>query len=276
MAIETASVGPELTCDGPSRGNVRLIARLDVKMDHVIKGVQFEGWRKLGDPSEYARRYYAAGADELLYIDVVASLYGRNHLAEIVRKAAEDILIPITVGGGVRSVQDVRTLLSSGADKIAINTAATLDPTLLTAIADSFGAQAIVLSIEAGRLPQGGWEALTDNGRNRTGRDVVAWAVEGAERGAGEILVTSVNHDGTGRGADIDLVRRISSEVDIPVIAAGGIGNARHVVEVLSQSQASAVAMAAALHRDKLTLLDVRAALKAAGIRVRTPEEEED
>jgi cyclase len=171
-------------------------------MEHLIKGVHLEGWRKVGDPKERARLYYAQGADELLYMDVVASLYGRNNLSGIVREVASEVFVPITVGGGIRNLEAVKELLAVGADKVAINTAATANPDILRAISDTYGSQATVLSIEAQRLPSGGWEAMTDNGRNHSGRDAVKWAAEGQALGAGEILITSIDQDGTGRGMD--------------------------------------------------------------------------
>ena len=175
--------------------------------------MQFEGWRKVGDPGEFARRYYADGIDELVFMDVVASLYERNNLTDIVRAAAQDVLIPITVGGGIRTVDDVRALLAVGADKVAINTGATRDPNLLTEVSDAYGSQATVLAIEAKAKSGGGWEAMTDNGRNHTDRDVVQWASEGVARGAGEILLMSVDRDGTGRGPDIALVAAVAGTV---------------------------------------------------------------
>jgi cyclase len=253
-------------------GSIRLIARLDLKMDALIKGVQFEGWRRIGNPGEYARRYYADGIDELVYLDVVASLYERNNLDGVIREAAQDVLIPITVGGGIRSLADVKSLLAVGADKVAINTAATQDPDLLRRVSDTYGSQATVLSIEALR-GQGGWEAMTDNGRNHTGRDAVAWAVEGASRGAGEILVMSVERDGTGRGIDLELVRAVAQSVDVPVIASGGVGRVQDVVDAVETGGATAVAIAKALHYGDVTLPEIRAAMRAAGLRVRTPEE---
>ncbi len=256
-----------------SAGAARIIARLDIKMDFLIKGVQLEGWRKVGDPGDFARRYYGDSADELLYMDVVASLYERNNLSEIVRRVAEDVLIPITVGGGIRELDDVKELLSVGADKVAINTAATRDPALLTAISDTYGAQATVLSIEAKSRPEGGWEAMTDNGRNRTGREVVAWAVEGARRGAGEILLTSIDRDGTERGFDVLLIRAVCGAVDIPVIASGGAGIPAHAVAAVTLGGASAVALAKGLHYKTIRIQQVREALRAAGVRVRTVEE---
>ena len=172
---------------------IRLIARLDVKDEHLVKGIQYEGLRKLGAPHDFAVRYYEAGIDELLYLDTVASLYGRNNLSGILQRTSADVFIPVTAGGGVRSVQDVRALLRAGADKVAVNTAALKQPALITAIAQAFGRQCMVLSVQAKRRPGGGWEAYFDNGREHSGRDAVAWAAEGAQRGAGEILLTSVD-----------------------------------------------------------------------------------
>lgn len=180
--------------------NLRLIARLDVKKEWLIKGVQMEGWRKVGDPAEHAERYAAEGADELLFMDVVASLYDRNNLHDIVERVASRVFVPLTVGGGIRSAEDAGALLARGADKVAINTAATHEPAILTEISDRYGAQATVLSIEAIRHSLGRWEAMTDNGRNTTGRDVLDWAVEAEERGAGEIVLTSIDRDGGGAG----------------------------------------------------------------------------
>lgn len=252
--------------------NRRLIARLDVKMEHLIKGIHLEGWRKVGDPKERARRYYHQGADELLYMDVVASLYGRNNLSGIVREVASEVFIPITVGGGIRDLEAVRALLAVGADKVAVNTAATADPDILRAISDTYGSQATVLSIEAKRLPNGGWEAMTDNGRNHCGREVISWAVEGQKLGAGELLITSIDQDGTGRGTDLALISAVAREVDIPVIASGGVSTAAHVVAALENPDVSAVALARALHRDELTLPEVRKACREAGIAVREAE----
>lgn len=251
-------------------GSIRLIARLDLKMDFLIKGVHFEGWRKIGNPGEFARRYYQQGIDELIYMDVVASLYGRNNLSQIIRDAAEDVFIPITAGGGVRNLADVKTLLSCGADKVAINTAATLNPTVISRIADTYGSQAVVLVIECRRLAQGGWEAMTDNGRNHTGREAVAWAAEGVQRGAGEILLSSIDADGTGRGLDVELASAVSREVDVPVIVSGGVGCADHVVEGVEKGRVSAVAMASALHYNKLSVAALRTRLRVAGIQVRS------
>jgi cyclase len=182
--------------------NVRLIARLDIKGPNLIKGVQLEGLRVVGDPQEYARRYYEQGADELLYIDIVASLYGRSKLTEIVRKAAHDVFVPMTVGGGIRTVDDVTDLLRAGADKVAINTAAVHRPDLISEVARRFGSQCMVLSIEAKQQSPGHWEVYTDCGRERSGVSAIEWARRGVELGAGEILVTSIDMEGTRKGSE--------------------------------------------------------------------------
>lgn len=249
--------------------NVRLIARLDVKAPNLIKGVHLEGLRQIGDPNLYARKYYDAGADELLYMDIVASLYGRNSLTGIVERTTAETFVPTTVGGGVRSVEDARKLFASGADKVAINTAAVRDPQLISQVARRFGSQAVVLSIEAKRTPSGGWEAYTDNGREHTGLEVVAWAMRGAELGAGEILLTSVDREGTRKGFDVALVKAVTSAVSLPVIASGGFGNPRHLVEVVREGGADAIAVADALHYGRLDLPTLREAALGAGLQVR-------
>lgn len=223
----------------------------------------------IGDPNVYARRYYEAGVDELIYMDIVASLYERNNLTDIVRDATRDVFVPMTVGGGVRSVDDARTLLRAGADKVAINTAAVKRPELISDMAQRFGAQCVVLSIEAMLSANGGWEAYTDNGREHTGLDAVEWARRGASLGAGEILVTSVDREGTRKGFDIALVRAIATAVDVPVIASGGMGSTDHLVAVVREGAADAVAMADILHYDRAGMGEIRAAAIEAGLPVR-------
>jgi cyclase len=203
---------------------IRLIPRLDIKGPNLIKGVHLEGLRVIGDPQEYARSYYEQGADELLYVDVVASLYNRNSLHDIVHRATRDVFVPLTVTGGIRSVEDVRQILRAGADKIGINSAAIKRPDLISEVARTFGSQCTVLSIEAKSIGAARWEAYTDNGRERSGRDVVEWAKCGVELGAGEILLTSVDREGTRQGFDIDLLRAVASVSRVPVIASGGMG----------------------------------------------------
>jgi cyclase len=248
--------------------NARLIARLDVKGPNLIKGIHLEGLRVIGDPQTFARRYYEQGADELLYIDIVASLYGRNSLGDIVSRAARDVFVPLTVGGGLRSVDDVREMLRAGADKVAINTAAIRRPELITEVAERFGSQCMVLGIEAKRTPSGQWEAFTDNGREFTGFDVVEWCRRGYELGAGEILLTSVDQEGTRKGFDLALIEAVTRAVPIPVIASGGLGTSAHMVEAF-QHGADAIAVADALHYGRLSLLDLRAEATAAGLPVR-------
>ena len=252
-----------------SLSNVRLIARLDIKGPKLIKGIHMEGLRVIGDPHAYATRYYKAGADELLYMDTVASLYGRNNLTDIVRRAARDVFIPMTVGGGVRSVEDAWGLLRAGADKVAVNTAALTRPELITEISRHFGAQCMVLSIEAKQTGKGRWEAYGDNGREHSGRNVVDWAQEGAALGAGEILLTSVDREGTRKGFDVALVRAVSGAVEVPVIASGGMGKPGHLVEAVEEGRADAVAMADILHHDRSTLAKIRAAARESGLKIR-------
>lgn len=249
--------------------NLRIIPRLDIKGKNLIKGVQLEGLRVMGDPNEFALAYYEAGADELIFMDIVASLYGRNNLSDIISRAADQVFIPITVGGGIRSVEDARHILRSGADKVAINTAAVARPELITDIAHHFGSQAMVLSIESKKIAPGKWEVFTDNGRERTGMDVIEWAERGVSLGAGEILLTSVDREGTRKGFDVDLVAEVSAAVSVPVIASGGMGTIEHFVDVAKRGQADAVSMAHVLHYKKLGLPEIRTGAIAANLGVR-------
>ncbi|MBC3242143.1 imidazole glycerol phosphate synthase subunit HisF [Pseudomonas lurida] len=248
--------------------NTRLIARLDVKGANLIKGIHLEGLRVIGPPNDFAAKYYEQGIDELIYMDCVASLYGRNSLGHLIQQTAENIFIPMTVGGGIRSVDDVTHLLRCGADKVAVNTAAVNQPSLITEIARRFGSQCMVLSIEAKRVGHERWEVFTDNGRESTGLDVVEWAAKGASLGAGEILLTSVDQEGTRKGFDLPLVQAISQMVEIPVIASGGMGKAADIVTAVSAG-ADAVAMADILHYNRAALIDIRRDVIASGIRVR-------
>lgn len=249
----------------------RLIPRLDIKGPNLIKGINLEGLRVIGDPQTFARQYYEDGADELLYVDVVASLYGRNSLHDIVKRTALDVFVPLTVTGGIRSVDDVREVLRAGADKVGINTAATKRPELIREVAHKFGSQCMVLSIEAKRVGPGRWEAYTDNGRERTGFDVVQWAQRGVELGAGEILLTSVDREGTRHGFETDLVHAVSTAVSVPVIASGGLGKPQDAAAAIIEGRADAVAMADILHYKRATLADIRAALRDASLDVRHP-----
>lgn len=249
--------------------NVRLIPRLDIKGPNLIKGVHLEGLRVIGDPQVFARNYYEQGADELLYMDVVASLYGRNSLHEIVSRSAQHVFIPLTVAGGLRSVDDVREILRAGADKVGINTAATKRPELIREVARKFGSQCMVLSIEAKRIGPRCWEVYTDNGRERTGLDAVEWAQRGVELGAGELLLTSVDQEGTREGFDCDLVKAISDAVPVPVIASGGMGRYEDLVKVVLEGGADGVAMADILHYGRTTIPEIRDAARTAGLDVR-------
>jgi imidazole glycerol-phosphate synthase subunit HisF len=251
--------------------NVRIIGRLDIKGPNLIKGIHLEGLRVVGDPQVYAKKYYQSGIDELIYIDIVASLYGRNNLTGIVRHTAKEVFVPLTVGGGIRSVDDVKALLRAGADKVAINTAAVRRPELITEVAQRFGSQCMVLSIEAKRKPGGGWEAYVENGREHSGLDAVEWARRGTQLGAGEILLTSVDQEGTREGFDCELVHAVSSSVPIPVIASGGMGTVEHMLDVIIKGNADAIAVAYALHYNRIVLAEMRAAALKGGIHVRRP-----
>jgi cyclase len=248
---------------------IRLIARLDIKGPNLIKGVHLEGLRVIGSPNQHARRYYEQGADELIYMDCVASLYGRNSLSDLVQQAAENIFIPLTVSGGIRTVDDAWRLLRCGADKVAVNTAAIANPQLIADIAQRFGSQCMVLSVEAKQVGPGRWEAYTDNGRERSGVDVVEWVARAASLGAGEILLTSIDREGTRRGFDVELVRAVTRQVSVPVIASGGMGKAEDLIRVVEAAEADAVAMADILHYGRATVGEIRAVAEAAGIEVR-------
>ena len=235
----------------------RIIPRLAVKGDSVILTVNMEGLRKVGKPADLAKRY-AEDADEILFLDSVASLYGRNQLESLIEETCEEVFIPITVGGGIRSCATVRSLLRAGADKVAINTAAIASPDLIARITDQSGCQAVCVSIEAKRV-NGVWEAYTENGRQKTGKDAVAWALEAVRLGAGELLITSVDREGTRRGFDLDLIRAIAPNVPVPVIACGGCGS---VEDVRAAYEAGAcAAMSTALHTGRLTVAGIREGL---------------
>lgn len=249
--------------------NIRLIARLDIKGPNLIKGIHLEGLRVIGSPNEYALRYYHQGADELIYMDCVASLYGRNHLGEIIKEAAKDIFVPITVGGGIRSVDDATEILRSGADKVAVNTAAVNNPQLITDIARRFGSQCMVLSIEAKQVAPERWEVFTDNGRERTGFDVIDWAKRAVAFGAGEVLLTSVDREGTRKGFDVNLIKAVSCEINVPTIASGGMGNPKDLLPVINEGYADAIAMADIIHYGRAEINDIRKIAINAGFGVR-------
>lgn len=236
----------------------RLIPRLDIKGPNVVKGINLEGLRVVGNPKELATKYAEEGADEIIYSDCVASLYGRNTLTDLIEETTADVFIPITVAGGIRSRADIKRLLDAGADKVAINTAAIANPKLLEDCTSYYGSQAIVLSIEAKRTGKG-WEALTDNGRNRTGKCAVQWAIEAERLGVGEILLTSVDQEGTRKGFDYSLLEEIAPKVSIPVIICGGMGSLMDLKKV--SSLAHGVSMASVLHYDTLRISEMRKSL---------------
>lgn len=228
--------------------NIRIISRLDIKGPNVVKGVHLEGLRVVGNPNDFAKYYYEDGSDELLYMDVVASLYERNSLKEIVEHTAEDIFIPLTVGGGLRSLEDINIALRAGADKISLNTAAIRNPELIKQASEKFGSSTIMIAIEAIKQEGDQYMAFVDNGREFTGKDVVEWAQEVEHLGAGEILLTSVDREGTGLGFDINLIKSVTEAVTIPVIAHGGAGKMDDIKELIEETNIDAVALASVLH----------------------------
>jgi cyclase len=246
---------------------LRIIPRLDIKGPNLIKGIRLEGLRVVGDPHEFALRYYEQGADELVFMDIVASLYQRNNLTDIIARAANRVFIPITVGGGIRSLGDVNTLLRSGADKVAINTAAIARPALITEVSKRYGAQCMVLSVEAKQNGPGRWEAYTDNGREHTGLDVVAWIEKAVALGAGEILLTAVDKEGTRKGLDLDLLRAVTARVKVPVITSGGFGPVEDLAGAAAAG-ASGVAIADALHWKRTTVPEIKQQAHAMGLEV--------
>lgn len=238
----------------------RIIPRLDIKGPNLVKGIHLEGLRVLGDPAAFAKLYYDQGADELIYQDVVASLYERNSLHDIISKTAKQIFIPITVGGGLRSLDDIKQVLRAGADKVSLNTAAIKNPDLIKQASLKFGSSTIVVAIEAIKQPNGQYFAYIDNGREETGLEVKEWAQRVEELGAGEINITSVDREGTGLGFDCELIRLISEAVSIPVIAHGGPGKLEHTSEAITKGKAHAVALASLLHYDSITSVNMEGA----------------
>jgi cyclase len=246
----------------------RLIPCLDVDAGRVVKGTRFVDLRDAGDPAELAARYDREGADEVVFLDITATVEGRKATLDVIFETAGEVFIPLTVGGGIRSEDDVRDLLRAGADKVSLNTAAVRDPALLSRCADRFGTQCIVVAIDAKRN-NGNWEVLVEAGRTPTGRDVVAWATEATERGAGEILLTSIDRDGTGQGYDLELLRAVTRAVNVPVVASGGAGELEHFAEALTEGRADAVLAASRFHFEELSIGDVKTYLASQGIPVR-------
>jgi len=251
----------------------RIIPCLDVDNGRVVKGVQFASIRDAGDPVEVARRYNAEGADEITFLDISASHEGRETMVHVVEQVAEQVFIPLTVGGGIRTVDDVRRMLNAGADKVSINTAAVLNPDLIREVSDHIGSQCIVVAIDAKRVSAEGeplrWEIFTHGGRKPTGLDAIEWASKMCDYGAGELLVTSMDRDGTKQGFDLELTRRIADAVPVPVIASGGVGNLDHLVEGVIEGHADAVLAASIFHFSEHAIADAKARMAAAGIEVR-------
>jgi cyclase len=248
----------------------RVIPCLDVDRGRVVKGVGFVDLRDAGDPVELAARYDAAGADELVFLDITATSDKRTTVVDLARRAADELFIPFTIGGGVRSVADAQAVLDAGADKVSVNTAALERHELIDELSETFGSQCVVLAIDAKRR-DGGWEAYLAGGRRPTGRDVVAWSREGAERGAGEILLTSMDRDGTAEGYDLELIRAVAEAVDVPLIASGGAGELSHLAPAIGAG-ADAVLCASIFHYGHHSVAEVKEHLRAAGVSVRPPE----
>ena len=240
--------------------NTRIIARLDIKGENVVKGINLEGIRPVGKPDILANKYYKQGVDEIIYMDVVASLYGRNSLVKYIKLAAKDIFVPLTVGGGIRNIDDIKEVLNNGADKVAINTAAIKNPGLIKEASEMIGSQSIILSIEAKKQRDNSWEAYFNNGREKSGINVIDWIEEAEKLGAGEILLTSVDHEGLQRGMDIKLLEAINNKFKIPLIFAGGVGNIEHIKKV--KDKVDAIAIASILHYEKTTISEIKDHIK--------------
>ena len=247
----------------------RIIPCLDVNAGRVVKGINFIGLRDAGDPVEVSRRYDDQGADELTFLDITASSDNRDLILSVIERVAEQVFIPLTVGGGVREVADVRRLLNAGADKISINTSAVTNPRLVREATDRYGSQCIVVAIDAKTTAQGRWEVFTHGGRNATGLDAVEWAVKVTELGAGEILLTSMDRDGTRQGFDLPLTRAVADAVPVPLIASGGVGNLQHLADGITIGGADAVLAASIFHYGEFTVQDAKRYLSGHGIEVR-------
>jgi cyclase len=249
--------------------NKRIIARIDVKNEFAIKGIHLEGLRKVGDPNDMAIKYYNQGVDEIIFMDAVAAYYDRNSLSDLIVKATENVFVPITVGGGIRTLSDISKALKSGADKVAINTQGVRTPEFVTEAASVFGSQCIVASVEAKKISDQKWEVYVDNGRETTGVDVVEWVDRLEHLGAGEIMLTSIDMEGTKKGFDESLINAISSRISIPLIVCGGAGSYAHIENALSNPYVDAVALASVLHYDLLQLDVLKKILDSNGVEVR-------
>ncbi len=248
----------------------RVIPCLDVDKGRVVKGIEFVDIRDAGDPVELAARYQDEGADEIVFLDITASSERRETVADLARRCADEVFIPFTIGGGIRSVADAQAVLDAGSDKVSVNSAAVERPELIGELAEVFGAQCVMLAIDARKRSGGdGYEVVVHGGRTETGREAVEWAREGADRGAGEILLTSMDRDGTEDGYELELTRRVADAVDVPVIASGGAGNLEHLVEAIDRGGADAVLCASIFHYGQYSVRDAKQRMRAAGIPVR-------
>lgn len=234
----------------------RIISRLDIKNEHIVKGINFEGIRKVGNPELLAEKYYQDGIDEIIYMDVVASLYERNTITKYIREAARKVFVPLTVGGGIRSLQDIKNVLKNGGDKVAINTAAIKDPNIIKEASQEIGSQSIIVSIEAKKKDNQKWEAYYDSGREKSGLDVLEWALKSEKLGAGELLITSIDRDGLKKGMDIELIKKIREIITIPIIFGGGVGTIEHIKEAVPYTDA--VSLGSALHYNDIKLSDIK------------------
>lgn len=250
--------------------NFRLIGRLDIKSGKLVKTVNLEGLRVLGDPSPIAEEYYLSGIDEFIILDCVASLYGRNSSSQVIKNVTREVFVPVTAGGGIRNSEDALELLRSGADRIAVNTAAVRDPGLLNVLVKRLGTSTVVASIDVLKLGPQQWEVIIENGRERTGLDALHWAFECFKRGVGEILVTSVNQEGTGEGLDLELMHKIASQMSIPVVASGGVGSTSHILDLVKKSQISGVALSRFLHLEKQSIGSLKLQLFNNGVPIRS------
>ena len=247
----------------------RIIPCLDVKDGRVVKGVNFVNLTDVGDPVDAARAYYEAGCDELVFLDITATHEERDTTVEMVRHVADQVFIPFTVGGGIRSVEDMNKMLKAGADKVAVNSSAVTDPQLIKDCAEKFGSQCVVVAIDGRREADGSWHVYVAGGRKDTGKDLIEWAKEAVALGAGEILLTSMDKDGTKSGFDVDMLNAVASMVDVPIIASGGAGNKEHMVEVFQQTPATGALAASIFHFGEVSIAETKQAMKEAGIEVR-------
>ncbi len=255
--------------------STRIIPCLDVNLGRVVKGVQFLDLIDAGDPVEQAKSYEKQGADELVFLDITASNENRNILLDVVEKTASECFMPLTVGGGLKNIEDIRILLNSGADKVSLNTSAVVDPNLISKASNKFGNQCIVVAIDAKKVAPNQWMVYTHGGRKSTGRNVLEWAIEAAQKGAGEILLTSMDSDGTKNGYDIELNKAVSEAIDIPIIASGGAGKLEHLSDVILKGKVSAVLAASIFHFGTYSIKEAKSHLRNAGIQVRMLEDME-